>query len=72
MWIIWGEGCSGERAEHVEDLAQLRNIEEAGIAGAKPVGGAHGDDMMSNGGLDGEVTWESTGMCCASDRSDQI
>lgn len=30
------------------------------------------DDVMGNGGLDGGVTWESTGMCSTSDGFNQF
>lgn len=63
---LWGKVCWSEGRAH----GRPGTPEEyrGGTAGAEACGCTRRDGM-GKGGLDG---WESTGRCCASDRSHQI
>lgn len=62
MWISEEEGCSREMREHSKELVCSRNSKEAGVAGARQMGYV-GEDVVSNAGPGGSVTWKFTGVC---------
>ena len=71
MWISEEEGCSREMREHSKELVCSRNSKEAGVAGARQMGYV-GEDVVSNTGPGGSVTWKFTGVCWVNDRSNLI
>lgn len=71
MWISEEEGCSREMREHSKELVCSRNSKEAGVAGARQMGYV-GEDVVSNAGPGGSVTWKFTGVCWVNDRSNLI
>lgn len=62
MRISEGEGCSRETRGHRKELVCPRNRKEAGVAGARQMGYV-GEEVMSNAGPGGSVTWKFTGVC---------
>lgn len=71
MWISEEEGWSREMWEHSKELLCSRNSKEAGVAGARQMGYV-GEDVMSNAGPGGGVTWKFPGVCWVNDRSNLI